>query len=92
MSTQIRIGIGMRRWHDLRCIDDDFKQWSEGIMPAVAHCYRLGALDESLTTWRGEHGYAKWLWKPLLPFDELPTYHKITHTPPARPEWLEALT
>ena len=92
MSTQIRIGIGVRRWHDLRCIDDDFKQWSEGIMPAVAHYYRLEALDESLTTWRGEHGYAKWLWKPLLPFDELPTYHKITHTPPARPEWLEALT
>ena len=92
MSTQIRIGIGVRRWHDLRCIDDDFKQWSEGIMPAVAHCYRLEALDESLTTWRGEHGYAKWLWKPLLPFDELPTYHKITHTPPARPEWIEART
>ena len=86
-----RIGISVDRWWGNLRADETFRQWADAITPAVARAREMQALNEGLTCWRTENFYPSHIMRRMLPLDEAPTYHKIVHTPPARPEWLEVL-
>ena len=87
MTTPVRIGISVDRWHHLNSTDQAFKTWAQGVLPAVRDTFELVALDEGGTRWRaGKYG------RPVRVVNyEIVSHYSILHTPPARAEWLEVL-
>ena len=86
VTTFIRIGISVTRWHHLNHTDPAFKTWAQGVLTAVRDTFELVALDEGGTRWRS----ARYAYRARCT-DELPIYHVNIRTPPARAEWLEVL-
>ena len=88
----MRLGIGVDRWVMLKVTDDDFKRWANDTLPAFTRTREIRALDESLTRWESvNYVQDRRVARATIIGDDLLVYRKYATTPPARPEWLEAL-
>ena len=80
-----RLGIDVERHNILRLGDPAYRAWTDLVNTCVTFVFEMTPLDEGLTRWEVERFAIPW----RIVDNELVTYRKILHTPPARPEWLD---